>query len=152
MRKGRAGNGRRPRQATAGSTGGRSPMALAAFVAALAAATLSVAVAEPAAVEALPSPSPAELRNPEWIAEGRKKFVQTCAFCHGAEGQAGKTRSFRTREGWDPQLIHDTIVNGRVNGPNVMPSWQGSIPDELIWKLVAYIKSLSADAHLSAQK
>jgi mono/diheme cytochrome c family protein len=87
-----------------------------------------------------------ELRQPEWIAEGRKKFIQTCAYCHGVEGQAGKTRSFRSREGWDPQLIHDTIVNGRVNGPNVMPSWKGSIPDELIWKLVAYVKSLNADA------
>ncbi len=104
------------------------------------------ATENPAAEVAMAAPGLAELRNPEWIAEGRKKFIQTCAYCHGVEGQAGKTRSFRSREGWDPQLIHDTIVNGRVNGPNVMPSWKGSIPDELIWKLVAYVKSLNADA------
>ena len=101
---------------------------------------------------AAPAPTLSELRNPDWIAEGRKKFVQTCAFCHGVEGQAGKTRSFKTREAWDPQIIHDTIAEGRVNGPNVMPSWKGSIPDELIWKLVAYVKSLNADAQAAADK
>lgn len=91
-------------------------------------------------------PSAAELTSPDWILEGKKKFVQTCAYCHGVEGQAGKTRSFKTREGWDPQVIHDTISDGRVNGPNVMPSWKGSIPDAVVWKIVAYIKSLSLDA------
>jgi len=116
------------------------------------------AFAEQGATELAPVPAPisapslSELRNPDWIAEGRRKFVQTCAFCHGVEGQAGKTRSFKTREGWDPQIIHDTIVEGRVNGPNVMPSWKGSIPDALIWKLVAYVKSLNADAPASADK
>lgn len=78
--------------------------------------------------------------------------MQTCAFCHGVEGQAGKTRSFKTREGWDPQIIHDTIAEGRINGPNVMPSWKGSIADDLIWKLVAYVKSLNADAQATADK
>lgn len=114
------------------------------------------ACAEQGATDASPMPVPiptlSELRNPDWIAEGRKKFVQTCAFCHGVEGQAGKTRSFKTREGWDPQIIHDTIAEGRVNGPNVMPSWKGSITDDLIWKLVAYVKSLNADARATADK
>lgn len=114
------------------------------------------ALAEQGATELAPAPTSApslsELRNPEWIAEGRTKFVQTCAYCHGVEGQAGKTRSFKTREGWDPQIIHDTIAEGRVNGPNVMPAWKGSIPDALIWKLVAYVKSLNADAPASAGK
>ena len=114
------------------------------------------AFAEQAASDVSPMPAAApslsELRNPDWIAEGRRKFVQTCAFCHGVEGQAGKTRSFKTREGWDPQIIHDTIAEGRVNGPNVMPSWKGSIADDLIWKLVAYVKSLNADAQATADK
>lgn len=89
------------------------------------------------------APSEDDLKNPEWIQAGKTRFVQTCAYCHGTRGEAGKTRSFETRESWDPQVIHDTISNGRVNGPNVMPSWGGSIPDDMIWKIVAYIKSLS---------
>lgn len=100
----------------------------------------------PAAIEGstAAAPSDDDLKNPEWIQAGKTRFVQTCAYCHGTRGEAGKTRSFETREAWDPQVIHDTIANGRVNGPNVMPSWNGSIPDDMIWKIVAYIKSLSA--------
>ncbi|QID16389.1 cytochrome c [Nitrogeniibacter mangrovi] len=96
-------------------------------------------------------PSAEQLRDPVWIAAGKQKFIHTCAYCHGTEGEAGKTRSFKTRTGWDPRIIHDTIVNGRVNGPNVMPSWKGSIPDPLVWKIVAYIKSLSADFEAGQQ-
>jgi len=90
------------------------------------------------------APTADDLKNPEWIQIGRTRFIQSCAYCHGTRGEAGKTRSFETREEWDPTVIHDTISNGRVNGPNVMPSWKGSIPDDVIWKIVAYIKSLSA--------
>lgn len=97
--------------------------------------------AEPEPVVA-PVPTLAQLADPEWIAAGRSKFVQTCAYCHGQEGDSGKVRPFRERKGWDPQLIHDTIVNGRRRGANVMPSWKASIPDDLIWKIVAYIHSL----------
>lgn len=84
----------------------------------------------------------AKLSDPARIAEGKIKFVQTCAFCHGEEGDAGKVRAFRERQNWDPQIIHDTIANGKQTGANVMPSWKDSIPDDLIWKIVAYIKSL----------
>ena len=95
-------------------------------------------------------PSPVNLLDPEWIRAGKTRFIQTCAYCHGTQGEAGKTQSFKTRRNWDPQLIHDTISNGRVNGPNVMPSWKGSIQDDVIWKIVAYIKSLSAENDVTA--
>ena len=85
-----------------------------------------------------------ELRQQAAIEEGKDRFIQTCAYCHGQEGEAGKTRPFRTRTDWDPQVIFDTISNGRVRGGNVMPSWKDTISPEDIWKIVAYIKSLSA--------
>jgi mono/diheme cytochrome c family protein len=89
-------------------------------------------------------PSAADLSNPQWIAEGKTKFVQACAYCHGVKGEAGKTKAFAEREDWDPQVIHDTIVEGKTTGSARMPAWGGSIPGPLIWKIVAYIKSLSA--------
>lgn len=106
--------------------------------------TLPLSVISPRALgaDSNASPSLAELSNPEWIATGRTKFVQTCAYCHGQEGDSGKVRPFRERSGWDPQIIHDTIANGRQRGANIMPSWKDSIPDDMIWKLVAYIHSL----------
>lgn len=108
-------------------------------------ALLLAFAATPAAVRADSAvPSAAELRDPKWIAEGKEKFVHTCAFCHGTRGEAGKTKSFAEREDWDPQIIHDTIVQGKTTGADRMPGWGESIPDPLIWKIVAYIKSLSA--------
>jgi len=100
----------------------------------------------PAAAEppAIPAPSTDDLKRKDWITAGESRFIKTCAYCHGTKGEAGKTAAFSTRENWDPQIIFDTISEGRTNGSNVMPSWKGSIPDDEIWKMVAYIKSLAA--------
>jgi mono/diheme cytochrome c family protein len=85
-----------------------------------------------------------DLEQDSIIQEGKARFVQTCAYCHGQEGEAGKTRPFKTHTNWEPQAIFDTISNGRVRGGNVMPTWKDAIPPEEIWKIVAYIRSLSA--------
>jgi mono/diheme cytochrome c family protein len=89
------------------------------------------------------SPSAEQLADPAWIEEGRAKFIHTCSYCHGEAGDAGKNKPFRDHLGWDVQRIHDTISEGRQDGANIMPSWQGSISDEEIWKIVAYIHSLA---------
>lgn len=86
----------------------------------------------------------ADLSRQEWIADGKKQFIQTCSYCHGQEGEAGKVRPFRTHTNWDPKDIFNTISEGRRRGGNVMPTWKEAIPAEDIWKIVAYIKSLSA--------
>mgnify|MGYP001329625597 CR=1 FL=1 len=90
------------------------------------------------------TPTAAELAQAEWIDQGRAHFIQTCAYCHGPEGEAGKVRPFRSHTPWEPREIFETIANGRRRGSNVMPSWKEAIPAEEIWKIVAYIKSLSA--------
>lgn len=94
------------------------------------------------AQEAAAVPSAEDLRNPEWVQAGREKFGQTCAYCHGKEGDSGKNRPFRERIDWDPVLIHDVITNGRKRGANVMPAWKGSLSDEDIWRITAFIRSL----------
>lgn len=90
-------------------------------------------------------PSDDDLRSSVWIAEGRTKFLSACSFCHGSKGDAGKVKSFTERSNWDPQAIHDVIVNGRVRGANVMPALGQSMSDDEVWRIVAYIKSLSTD-------
>jgi cytochrome c oxidase cbb3-type subunit 3 len=42
--------------------------------------------------------------------------------------------------GSDPANIFSAIVEGRPNG---MPSFRGKIPDNEVWELVAYVRSLS---------
>jgi cytochrome c oxidase cbb3-type subunit 3 len=39
--------------------------------------------------------------------------------------------------------IYDTIAQGRANG---MPAWGSKIPQQQIWELVAYIKSMRTSA------
>jgi mono/diheme cytochrome c family protein len=38
--------------------------------------------------------------------------------------------------------IHDVITNGRKRGANVMPAWKGSLSDDDIWRITAFIRSL----------
>ncbi len=113
------------------------------FVLAMTALTLSVSVARSEVQRGTGVPSAEDLKRQDWIDAGRDRFVKSCAFCHGIKGEAGKTAAFSTRRNWDPEVIFGVISEGRTNGSNVMPSWKGSIPDEQIWKIVAYIKSLS---------
>jgi len=102
-----------------------------------------------AAQEAPKAPDPQQLLDPQWIQEGRDKFIQACGYCHGPEGDAGKVRPFRERENWDPQAIHDVILNGRRRGANVMPAWQGALSSDEIWRITAYIRSLSGKPRAS---
>lgn len=95
-----------------------------------------------AEAETAAKPSSGQLTSPEWIAAGRAHFVQACSYCHGEEGDAGKTIPFRDHHNWDPQDIHDTIAEGKQTGANIMPSWKDSISDNDIWRFVAFIKSL----------
>ncbi len=41
------------------------------------------------------------------------------------------------------EQIHQTLVQGRPNG---MPAWGGKIPDEQIWQIAAYVRSMSLPA------
>ena len=42
--------------------------------------------------------------------------------------------------GSEPRNIYQTIIEGRPNG---MPSFRNKIPDQQVWQLVAYVRSLS---------
>ena len=42
--------------------------------------------------------------------------------------------------GSKPEQIYSTIVEGRPNG---MPAWRNKLTEDQIWKLAAYVRSLS---------
>ena len=46
------------------------------------------------------------------------------------------------------EQIHQTLVEGRPNG---MPAWGGKIPDDQLWQIAAYVRSMSLPATLAAQ-
>lgn len=77
------------------------------------------------------------------LTEGRYLFVHyNCSGCHGGHAGGGMGPSLRHAVwlyGGDDAHIFSSIAEGRGKG---MPSWGAKIPQEEIWQLVAYIKSL----------
>jgi cytochrome c oxidase cbb3-type subunit 3 len=82
--------------------------------------------------------------NSQAIAEGARLFDwYNCSGCHfhGAGGMGPSLMDKLWIYGGRIDQIRATIVQGRPNG---MPSWEGKIPDEQIWQIAAYVRSLSA--------
>ena len=77
------------------------------------------------------------------LREGRRLFVwYNCSGCHGGRAGGGMAPSLRDPVwlyGDSDAHIFASIAEGRGNG---MPAWGTKIPEDQIWKLVAYIKSL----------
>jgi hypothetical protein len=85
------------------------------------------------------------VRNPfAGAARGRQYYMAfNCAGCHGGRGGGGIGPPFLVRDfiyGSDPGNIFQSIVQGRPHG---MPAYGGKAPDEVIWKIVAYVQSLA---------
>lgn len=65
-----------------------------------------------------------------------------CGACHGALGGGGMGPPLRDPDwiyGGDAVSIFESIMEGRPEG---MPTWQGKIPDDQAWRIVAYVQSL----------
>jgi cytochrome c oxidase cbb3-type subunit 3 len=77
------------------------------------------------------------------MTEGRTLFVRmNCSGCHGGRAGGGMGPSLRDVDwiyGSTDAQIFDSIAEGRAYG---MPSWGTALPEDQIWKLVAYVKSL----------
>jgi cytochrome c oxidase cbb3-type subunit 3 len=78
--------------------------------------------------------------------DGRRLFVSyNCAGCHGGRAGGGMGPSLR-----DPVWLYgnsavdifSSISQGRGHG---MPAWGTKLPDDHVWRLVAYIQSLGTD-------
>lgn len=99
----------------------------------------------------------ASLQNPyagnaTRIADGAKLFVSyNCMDCHGAEGSGAMGPSLqdgRMHFGSTSGDIFESIYEGRPDG---MPSWGGRIPDDQIWRLVAYVETLSKGHNVATE-
>jgi putative heme-binding domain-containing protein len=89
--------------------------------------------------------------NAEAVEEGQKVFVQSCAPCHGTTGEGAQgqaegmhppdlTRGVFRAGKTDDDLFR--VISEGVRG-TVMPSFK-SLGTEQIWRLVTFVRSLSA--------
>ncbi len=81
--------------------------------------------------------------NPSSIATGSQLFLlYNCYGCHGGRAGGGMGPSLRDsvwRYGSSDTQLFATISEGRPVG---MPAWGGRIPEDQIWQLISYIRSL----------
>jgi len=81
--------------------------------------------------------------NAAALAEGQRLFGwMNCSGCHahGGGGMGPALMDDEWRYGGRIDQIAATIVEGRPNG---MPSFRGKLTDDQVWKIAAYVRSLS---------
>ncbi|TPI12960.1 c-type cytochrome [Mesorhizobium sp. B4-1-3] len=84
------------------------------------------------------------------LSEGKRLFGWfNCSGCHanGGGGMGPALMDEKWIYGSSMESIHATIRDGRPNG---MPSFRDKIPDDQIWELAAFVRSLSGNAPSSA--
>lgn len=83
--------------------------------------------------------------NLQAIAAGKSLFLVSCSGCHGANGEGGRGPNLLKRVAWHPMdddQLFTTIQKG-VPGADMPPT---NLPEEQIWQLSAFVRSLTAPA------
>jgi len=89
--------------------------------------------------------------NAEAVKVGKILFSRmNCSGCHtnGGGGMGPSLLDNVWIYGGRLEQIHQTLVEGRPNG---MPSWGAMLPDEALWQLSSYVRSMSLPETLAAQ-
>ncbi len=89
--------------------------------------------------------------NADAVNTGKRLFGQyNCSGCHsnGGGGMAPALMDDVWIYGGRLEQIHETLVEGRPNG---MPAWGGKVPDEQLWQIAAYVRSMSLPQTLAAE-
>jgi cytochrome c oxidase cbb3-type subunit 3 len=95
------------------------------------------------------SPAPPDPRAADYennapaLAEGQFLYTRmNCVGCHahGGGGMGPALMDDKWRYGGRIEQIAATIAEGRPNG---MPAWRDRLTEDQIWKLAAYVRSLS---------
>ena len=101
---------------------------------------------QPGGVQERPDIENPDAGDPAAVQRGMDYFTQiNCVGCHAANGAGGMGPALSNTKfiyGGEPENIYLTILQGRPNG---MPAWGGLLPDQAIWDLVAYIRSISKE-------
>ena len=105
----------------------------------------------PGGIDTRPNIKNPKAGDPASVQRGMKYFAQfNCIGCHADNGGGGMGPALSNsifKYGGEPANIYLTIAHGRPLG---MPSWGAVLPDDVIWDLVSYVKSISDEPNLSS--
>jgi len=88
--------------------------------------------------------------QPAAINEGKSIFRTQCALCHGIEARGGLKGPNLTSARWTHGDSDDTIFRTITEGVPGTQMPANNFPPEKTWKLIAYLRSLSARASVPA--
>lgn len=77
------------------------------------------------------------------LSEGKTLFTKfNCNGCHsnGGGGMGPALMDNKWIYGSHPEQVFSSIMEGRPNG---MPSFRGKIPDQQVWQIAAFVRSMS---------
>src|SRR5262249_45091807 len=85
------------------------------------------------------------LGDPQAVEAGQKLFLNGWSGCHGAEGQGGRGPNLRERVFWHP-LDDQTLFSSIQKGIQGSPMPAANLPDDDVWRVVAFVRSLTMPA------
>ena len=98
---------------------------------------------QPGAAQPMPATRNEFEENAYAVSEGKRLYEQmNCVGCHfrGGGGIGPPLMDEKWIYGGDPAQIFKTVVEGRPNG---MPTFRGKLTDDQVWKIAAYVRSMS---------
>lgn len=93
-----------------------------------------------------------DLKAPAIIAEGQILFNRRCAGrCHGLDGLEGFEGPILFGKAYlAPPYVFGTLIAGRRG--SAMPGWKDRLPDDELWKIIAFVSSLGDQARAAGAK
>jgi cytochrome c oxidase cbb3-type subunit III len=84
------------------------------------------------------------------LSEGKRLYAWfNCSGCHG-QGGGGSGPALMDDRWIYGSTIENVVETIRAGRPNGMPSFRGKVPDDQIWQLAAYVRSMSGLASKAA--
>ncbi len=88
--------------------------------------------------------------NAYHLSQGKKLFAWfNCNGCHG-NGGGGSGPPLMDDKWIYGGAIENIVATIREGRPNGMPSFRGKVPDDQIWELAAYVRSMSGNVPMDA--
>jgi len=97
--------------------------------------------------------------GPDRAEKGRAAYLQTCAVCHGEQGDGyandlaapALDASEHAPEHPDQQ-VHEWIINGKLGLGRQMPAYGDQLTDEEVHAIIAYLHTLWTTEQLEVQQ